>query len=147
MSFRTMHFQSSSLMDFALNGGVVGGRLVLAGASRLFDMHDQTLIINGTTVTFDDSSGAGLTAAQLKAQIEDAVGGSLVSWVSGALGITHASGVTVGSAGTSNRVFGFSATTDTVSTVYAPPDGVAPRILFIGASPGSEGYAVTVEEA
>jgi hypothetical protein len=132
-------------MKLVLNGGVLSGKSVVDGTGKIRDLNGLTLIIRSTTVTFSDVTGVGLTYAQVKAAIEAVVTGATVLWLDGHLALSHASGVTVDSAGTANTIFGFSATVDSVGVVYAFPAGSAPRVLGVEPGARADSYFAWVE--
>lgn len=132
-------------LEFILNGGVIGGKQLASPEGVVHGLNGLTLIINTTTVTFTDTTGAGYklndAVKSIKQEIEDAVAGVTVEFLEGGrLGLKHATGVTLDKDGTANALFGFGKTTDIVGTVYAPPDGTAPRVLGTGASPRGDNY-------
>lgn len=143
METRTLHFSSSVLMDFTLNGGVIGGANVLAGGGRVHGAHGSNLIINEEEVVFSDANGTGLTPLQVRDQIQAATSAT-VCWIEGRLGIAHADGVTISEAGTANALLGFSSVKPTVGTAYSGPGGTAPTVLSIGGSPDGAGFSVVV---
>jgi hypothetical protein len=149
MSYKTYNFTNATAMDLFLNGGVSGGRKVVSAndKGRILGLHNKTLIINGSTCTFSDAAGTGLTLAQIKTAIQAAAAGVTAAFIDGSLTLEAATAITVAKTGTANSVFGFSSNEDTVGTVFNPYDGVAPRVLFIGASPTQDSYAVTTELA
>ena len=112
------HFQE--LVDY-LNGVVVGKKLV----KKVFGLDELTLIINdGTnkTVTFADTTGAGLTAKDIYAQIY-AVATDLAilrdygeSPSAPALAVVKAANIVRGT-GTANAILGFAATDTTVTAI------------------------------
>lgn len=149
MSFKTVNFTSTQLMDLFLNGGAIGGKKIVSATDkgRILGLDGLTLIIGAETVTFVDAAGTGLTLAAIKTQIEAGTTGVTVSFYDGYLVLSAATALTVVSTGTANPVFGFSSSANTVGVLYNPPDGLAPRVLFIGASPAGDSYAVTLELA
>jgi hypothetical protein len=114
-------------------------------------LHNLTLIINTTTVTFSDAGGQGIklydgpTGDSIKKEIEDTVAGVTASFRDGRLALEHASGVTVDKDGTANAIFGFGKSADNVGTVYNFPSGAAPRVVSIGSSPRMDNYFAHVE--
>jgi hypothetical protein len=145
--YRTENFSNTADMDFFLNGGVKGGKRVVSGADkgRIHGLHDLTLIVNAETTTFSDASGVGLTPAQVKAAIEAATTSLTVVWRDGCLAFLHASSVTVGSAGTANRIFGFSSSEDSVNQPFGTPGSSAPAIVTISGSPTGDSIQVLLE--
>lgn len=131
-------------LELIINGGVLGGTKLVGVSGKVQSLHGLTLIVNTVTVTFSDPTGVGLTYQQIKTAIEAVVTGAAVRFIDGQLAIEHATGVTVGAAGTANSIFGFPAA-NVVGTVYAPPDGSAPRVLSVGASPRMDSYYAHVE--
>jgi hypothetical protein len=131
-------------LAFIINGGVMGGVSVVTVAGKVMDLHNKTLVVSSTTVTFSDPTGQGLTYAQIKAAIEGAVASSTVKFIEGHIAVSHASGVTVGGTGTANAKFGFP-TKDVVGVVYNPPDGAAPRVINVGGGARGDSYYAHVE--
>jgi hypothetical protein len=143
--------EASSLnaLRTVLNGGVRGGVKLSNPEGKVQGLHGLALVVNGNTVNFSDPTGAGIPligTGSIKALIEAGVAGSTVSYDDGRIIIEHASGVTIAVlGGTANFKFGFSKNADTVGTVYAPPDGAAPRVLAVSGGARGDSYFAHVE--
>ena len=126
-------------------------KVAAASKGKLRGLDGLTLNINTLVVTFSDPTDEGLPltgGGSIKAAIEAVVTGVTATWADGKLTLAHATGVTLASSGTANNRFGFpDAGPSLVGVVHNPPDGAAPRVLFIGGSPTGEGYSVTLELA
>lgn len=132
-------------LKLVLNGGVLSGRAVVDGTGKMMGLHGLTLIINTTTVTFSDPTGAGLSYTAVRAAIEAVATGVTVTFSAGRMVLAHASGVTVDKDGTANTIFGFDKNADTVGTAYAFPAGTAPRVVSIAPGAREDSYFAWVE--
>ena len=148
MTIRIREFSTLREAEHFFRGGVTGNKIDLQ-KGLVYNLHNRTLIINATTVTFDETSGAaglggGLTLQEIKGQITDALATVIPTFIDGRLGLvetTPSAGITIDAAGTSNPIFGFSGSTDTVGTVRSGPDIVS----FIPKAT-NDGYAAVIEE-
>lgn len=142
--------EASSLqtLKMLLNGGVQGGAQLSSSDGKVDGLHNLTLIINTTTVTFSDANGAGLPlvgTGSIKGVIELAVAGVTVTYDAGRLVLHHATGVTVDKTGTANSRFGFTKVANTVGIVYGMPGDAAPSVVSIGGGVRMDSYFAHVE--
>lgn len=132
-----------------LNGGVMGSNDLTASKNyqrgKLFGLHGLTLLIGSDTVTFSDSTNAGLTLAEVKAAIEAGASGVVAVFEERRLALLASAAITVGEVGTANPVFGFNTTSDTVGTLFGFFDDAAPRVLEVGAGARADGFYAYVE--
>ena len=145
MSYKTLNFSTTALMDMTLNGLVIGGKAPAPSGGKVLGLNGLTLIIGIETTTFSDVTEGGLTLPQIKTAIESATTGITVSWESGRLVLSHATAISVKKTGTANSFFGFPTNVDVDAAPINPPDGGAPRIISIGSSPRMDSYFVVVE--
>jgi len=125
-----------------LVGGIQGGVDIRKDYASLY-LAGKTLITTtpSHTITFAGTPGAQVRfkPADVLAAISAGTGGAVIGkWLDGRLVLTATAGVTLAATGTANAQLGFSPDTPTVGTVYAPPDGVAPRVINVG--PGDSGH-------
>ncbi len=151
MAFKTFSFGSTAALDRFLNGATIGGANLLKyknyAQGRIQGLDGLTLDIDGSTVTFVDTPAVGLTFAEIKAAIEAATTDVDVSWEDGALVLFKVGGLVVAETGTANPIFGFSSATPTSGTVYAGPEGAAPRWVTINGGPRMDSYFCVTEQA
>lgn len=145
---RIFRFGDTDSTEHFLNGGICGGRQLPGG--KILGLHGLTLIFNtpSATVTFSDPTGVGLSVQDIATQITTVASTLKVGYYNGYMRIIEISpsgGVVLDSAGTANTIFGFSAAADTTGTVYAPPDGDAPRLVDFESSARMDGFAIVVE--
>ena len=164
MALKTYRFASHKEMDTFLRGGIsAGAKIKLAvspgpgapnSATKLAvqGLHNKTLVFTtpAKTVTFADASGAGLSLKEILAQINTGLGAGYTARFDDSLLIIEdddASGpvVLTGATSTAASVFGFPPVTVS-GVVYAPPDGVAPRLLMHAPDNKMDGIIATVEE-
>jgi len=148
----TRKFGKLEDMQLFLQGGIRGGKKVVQLDGKVFGLHGKTLVFNTPTgtVTFADATNAGLTYKQ----IVDEIAADVTTVVGrfdgdGRLTILDAdlSGpIDLDVTGTANKALGFSTVNDTVGTLYAAPDGSAPRLVTMGGNSQGDGYHVVTEE-
>ncbi len=152
-ALKTRIVQNVQLLDLMLRGGLTAGSQI---KSPIYGLHGKKLVFTApaATVTFADASGAGLTHAQVVTQIKAAIATMAPRFVDGQLMLEMVtpSAITLNtqeSQSTAARVFGFATTTgaSTLSgTLYAPPDGTAPRLVSVGPSGQMDSIILVTEE-
>jgi len=152
-ALKTRIVPSVQLLDLMLRGGISAGSQLKA---PVFGLHGLKLTFTtpAVVVTFADASGAGLSLQQIVTQIKTASVALAPRFVDGALFLEAVTPVgivlnTQEASSTAARVFGF-ATTSGASTLsgvlYAPPDGIAPRLVNISPSGSADSIIVVTEE-
>lgn len=155
MALRAYKFTDLDSFNLFLRGGIsVAAQLNLV-KGRVFGLHGLTLVFStpSATVTFSDASNEGLTLGEIAAAITTgvaALSGKVTAEGNGfrltVVENTPTNGVALnGTTSTAGSVFGFSAQTYT-GTVYAAPDGTAPRFIATEGSPGAESFIALVDE-
>lgn len=151
MAIKVFEFGAAKEMEFFLQGGITGGKIIVTGAGRLYGLHGLTLIFTAPagTVTFSDA-GSGLTYQDIALQIRTELTSLLAFYRNGQLHLVEAApttGVKLSKDGTANTVFGFSNGKAHEGIAFNPPDGGAPRFLETRSKAPSDGYYATVELA
>lgn len=144
-------FDTVEDVNFFLHGGVSGGPMTLQQGGTVPNLNLATLIFlaPAVTVTFTDTSGVGLTAAQIAGQIVAAAPAIVPSFRNNVWRFSAPStgaGVQVSKTGTANPIFGFSDSLNTVGKFYNSFLGAVPRLLEVGSKARLDGYFVVVEE-
>lgn len=150
MALKIYEFDTVRDMEFFLRGGVSGGRQVVNQQGRIHGLDGKTLVFNNPsgTVTFADTTGAGLTFAEVATQITAVVSTVVINWRDGALHLvlsTAATAVSIDKDGTANKVFGFSSDADHVGQVFGGPTGNTPRLVETNNKSRLDGYYAVVE--
>lgn len=139
-------------LELFVQGGIRSSKKVVSLDGKIQGLHGLTLVFNipVVTVTFADATAVGLTYAEILAQIlSDTASAITGKFIEGALQIldTDLSGaIDLDMTGTANLIFGFRADVDTVGTLFNPPGGSAPRVLFMGGNSQGDGYHLMTEE-
>lgn len=146
-SIRTRKFSEVSEVDIFLNGGVIGGVDIVAGAEGNYGINGlvgKTLKFSQpstATVTFAASTDPNnpnpnrLTFKDIKSQIEAAIAAVSVQQHARRLvliEVTPANGVTIDKTGTGTKLLGFDANHDTVGKKYGPISTTAPCLQAYG---------------
>lgn len=139
--FMTRKFREVEEVDLFLNGGVLGGADVVAGAGGNYGVYGlvgKTLKFKQpsvATVTFvlstdpNNTDPSRLTYKDIKSQIETAIAAVSAQQFLRRLKLIEAapsSGVTIDKTGTANTLLGFDKNVDTIGTKYGPVGGSAP---------------------
>ncbi len=148
MSIRVYRFETSTDAEHFLNGGISGGAEIVH-AGRVLGLHNKTLIFTSPagTVTFSDPTGAGLSAGDIKSQIEAALATLKVTYHGYKIRIIRATPtapVVLSNTGTANPIFGFGSAVAATGVVFNPIGGAAPAIMTTEANPNSDGWAIWV---
>ena len=152
-ALKTRIIENVQLLDLTLRGGIAAGSQV---KSPIYGLHSLKLVFTApaVTVTFSDPSGAGLTYQQVVAQIKAAIATMAPRFSDGRLllEMTTPSAIVLNTQqaqSTAAITFGIATTAgaSTLSgTLYAPPDGVAPRLVNISPSSQMDSIILVTEE-
>ena len=152
-ALKTRIVQNVQLLDLMLRGGFAAGSQVKA---PIYGLHGLKLVFTApaVTVTFSDPTGAGLTHQQVVAQIKAAAAALAPRFVDGQLMLEAVTPTaltlnTQETQSTAARAFGIATTTgaSTLSgTLYAAPDGSAPRLVNISPSSQMDSIILVTEE-
>lgn len=150
MSLKVYEFDTTKEMEFFLQGGVRGGKVVVNQWGRLYGLHGKTLIFTtpAATITFSDPTGAGLTYEAISDQIRATATTLFVFWRDKIMHIqmaTPTAAVVVDKDGTANSTFGFSGAKDHAGQYFTGPSGSVPRLIETGVKPRRDGFYVIVE--
>jgi len=150
---KILQFDTLQAVEHGINGGVIGGAIVVGPDGKILGLDGKTLIFTtpAGTVTFSDKSGQGHTPAEVIAEIKAVHATLQPKFIKRQLWIietTPTSGIVITGAGTANPIFGFGNVTVT-GIVYNPPDGAAPRVISDNAhgKATADGYYIIVEPA
>jgi hypothetical protein len=148
-SNRIHKFSTAVQAQYFMNGAVLGKPMPINSQNGpgWYGLVGKTLILvaPGATITFVAGTGPDpslLQLADVKAQIETAVAGLLVTTAEQQLVIierTPTTGVVIGHTGTANSILGFDIQSNTVGKVYAPPGSASPI-----AAPAWTAYGIDV---
>jgi hypothetical protein len=153
-AIRLRKFGSLDLAEIFLRGAILSGPLAEEGPANtiVYGLDTKTLIFTtpSHTVTFADSSMAGLHIGDIAGQIQTVLGGSYqVRILQRHLVITEVApttGITLSHTGTANAKLGFDSNNDSVGTVFAAPDGTAPRLIEVSTFGVSENLIMLTTE-
>lgn len=134
-----------------ITSGPVGGEAPVTSPTVLYGLHNKTLVFTtpGTTVTFSDATGAGLSIKQIADQIQTALTATHVVTVVGRrIRIEKATAGTIvlAGSGTATTQLGFGSGVTVTTTKYAAPDGAAPRFVWMAPVGIGESVIVMTEE-
>lgn len=160
MALRTREFNTLKEAELFFQGAIRGGKKLVDGSGRVFNLHDKTLIFTApaaVTVTFDEDTGdaksnglgEGLTLKQIRNQIVDGVAALSPFFLDQILNLvetTPTNGVAITAAGTANKLLGFSGASATVGTIINAPGGGAPALVSLQPKSNFDGYYAVINE-
>lgn len=141
-------------LDLMLRGGIKAGSQLKPPI--VLGLHGLKLVFTAPagTVTFADATGAGLSFKDILSQMTTAIATLRPRFVDGRLFIETATPSAVilntqEAQSTAARVFGFATTSGAstlAGTLYAAPDGSAPRLVNISPASQMDSIIVVTEE-
>lgn len=146
MAFKIYKFQDAAEMELFLNGALLGNDIRKGIAASLQGKTMVFTVPAAGTATFTDppANGAYYTLAEIKAKLEAASAGLVVSQKDGRLVLKSTTGVSISSTSTGLAEFGFGPGAAVVAKVYGAPGAAAPS--YVQAYGDAQGHILVVLE-